>query len=171
MSLKFVLQAKLLYLGELLTTDKDRDSSRVLRQKVKEAGLENDVIFLGYRKDVPFYLSLMDVVVHPSHHEGFPRIPVEAGAMTRPSVCSSTPGAEVAIDDGKTGFIVPIKDPLRLSLAISQILRNPVLASEMGARARLRVIQLFDQSKIVDQQVRVYEELIRRKGTAKFLSV
>jgi glycosyltransferase involved in cell wall biosynthesis len=155
------VMAKLAYLGHVLSTDKDQTSISRLKGLVKEAGFEADVVFLGFQRDVPFYISMMDVVVLPSHHEGFPHIPVEAGAMGKPSVSTATAGIEVAIDEGKTGFIVPIKDPRRLGEALQEIITNPILAQTMGANARQRVVTLFDQDKIVDQQMQIYADYFK----------
>ena len=165
------IMAKLVYLGDVLTTDKDQGSIGHLKKQVLEQGLENEVIFLGFQSDVPLYISLMDVVVLPSHHEGFPRIPVEAGAMGKPSVSTATAGADVAIDEGKTGFIVPIKNPRRLGDAIQKIITDSVLAQTMGHQARQRVINLFDQEKIVDQQVDLYTDFLKRSNQTEDLQL
>ena len=163
------VMAKLVYLGDVLSTDKDQVTVNNLKKMVKEAGFENDIVFLGFQKNVPFYISMMDVVVLPSHHEGFPRIPVEAGAMGKPSVTTATAGSEVAIVEGETGFIVPIKDPYRLGQALQKIITNPVLAQTMGTNARRRVFDLFDQDKIVDQQVQIYADFFKiHKKTRAF---
>jgi glycosyltransferase involved in cell wall biosynthesis len=162
-------RVKLLFLGEVASTDKDKTSCELLKDLVKESGYKDDVTLLGIQNNVPFYISLMDVVVHPTHNEGFPRIPVEAGAMGKPSICTAVSGSDVAVEEGKTGFIVPIKNPERMAEAIQKILMNPGLAREMGNAARQRVVELFDQNKIVDQQVRIYEEFFKKKKeTAKY---
>ena len=165
------IKSKLLYLGDVLTTDKDSDSFKKLKDLVSRGEYKDDVIFLGLQKEVPFYISLMDVVVHPSHHEGFPRIPIEAGAMGKPSVCTAVSGSEVAIDEGKTGFVVPIKDPQRLAEAIKKIITNPSLAHSMGNKARSRVEDLFDENKIVDQQVRIYEDFFRNRNKISYHNI
>jgi glycosyltransferase involved in cell wall biosynthesis len=163
------IRAKLIFLGDVLPSVMDRKSYILLKNRVKESGFEDDVIFFGWQEDVPFYLSLMDVVVLPSHYEGFPRIPVEAGAMKKPSICTATSGAEIAIEERETGFIVPIRDPWRLAEAIQKIITDSDLAQKMGNAARRRVVELFDQNKIVDQQVRIYEEFFKRnKKTANY---
>jgi len=163
-------KVKLLFLGEVISTDNDKKSYELLKSLVKESGFENDVIFLGMQENVPFYISLMDVVVHPTHSEGFPRIPVEAGAMRKPSICTAVSGANVAIEEGKTGFIVPIKNIERLAEAIQKIISNPVLIQNMGNAARQRVVELFDQTKIVDQQIQIYKEFFKKnKKTAKYI--
>jgi len=157
------IRLKLAYVGGVISTDGDRESIELLMKRVKESGYEEDVVFFGLQTDVPFYISMMDIVVHPTHHEGFPRIPVEAGAMGKPSVCTAVPGANVAIEEGKTGFIVPIKSPERMADAIKIIIANPELAKNMGNAARKRVVDLFDQNKIVDQQIKIYEEFFKKK--------
>ena len=125
------------------------------------------MIFRGAQDNVPLNISLMDVVVHPSHHEGFPRIPVEAGAMGKPSVYTAVSGAEVAVEQGKTGFIVPIKDPERLAAAIMKVITDFALALSMGEKARQRVLEFFDENKIVDSQMDIYEKFfMKRKGVA-----
>ena len=164
-------RAKLAYLGDTLSSDKDSSSVELLRALVRKSGFEDDVTFFGLQKNVPLYLSLMDVVVLPSHYEGFPRIPVEAGAMRKPSVCTAVAGVEVAVDEGETGFIVPIKDPKRLAAAIEKIITDPLLSRAMGNKARARVAELFDQNKIVDQQVRIYQEFFMKKETGAAYTV
>ncbi len=161
------VMAKLVYLGDVLLSDKDQSSISRLKAMVTESGCEADVIFLGFQKAVPLYLSMMDVAVLPSHHEGFPRVPIEAGAMGKPSVCTATSGAEMAIDDGKTGFIAPIKNPLRLGEAIQKIITDPALSQQMGSNARRRVLDYFDQDKILDEQVRIYSDFFGRQEKIK----
>jgi glycosyltransferase involved in cell wall biosynthesis len=162
---------KLLYLGDTFSTDNDKKSWELLKDLVSESGYENDVTFLGRHPEAPFYISLMDVVVHPSHHEGFPRVPVEAGAMRKPSVCTAVSGAEVAIEEGKTGFIVPIKNPDRLAEAIQKLITDPVLARKMGNAGRKRAVELFDEDKIVDQQIQIYEEFFKKNKKTSKLSI
>ena len=162
------IKAKLIFLGDVLPSVKDRTSSLVLKNCVQESGFEDDVVFFGWHEDLPLYLSLMDVVVLPSHYEGFPRIPVEAGAMGRPSICTATSGAEIAVRDGKTGFIVPIKKPESLAEAIKKIITDPDLARNMGNAARQRVVDFFDQNKIVDQQIQIYQEFLKKRESEKY---
>lgn len=163
------VSAKLLYIGDVLTTDKDHQSFEKLKKMVGDAGLEKDVIFRGFQNDIPFNISLMDVVVHPSHHEGFPRIPVEAGAMGKPSVCTAVSGADVAVEQGKTGFIVPIRNPKHLAEAIRKVIADSSFAHSMGDKARQRVLEFFDENKIVDEQVGIYEKFfMRKKGISVF---
>lgn len=164
-------RTKLLYLGDVLTTDKDQHSVGVLKKRVCEEHLQEDVIFTGFQKNVPLYLALMDIVVLPSHQEGFPRIPVEAGAMGKPSVITATGGSDIAVEDGKTGFVVPVKDVSRLAQAIENLVRNPRLVRSMGAASLARVRQLFDQEKILEQQIDCYYRAIQSAGSSAHIAI
>lgn len=68
----------------------DGEDKELLLDKVNKYGLENDVIFAGFRNDVPDLLSAMDAMVFPSLHEGFPLTLIEAQAAKLPCVVSDT---------------------------------------------------------------------------------
>lgn len=59
-----------------------------IQAQVKEAHLENEVIFLGQRRDVPALLRSFDVNLLPSHNEGLPTVLIEAQASGTPSLVS-----------------------------------------------------------------------------------
>ena len=61
-----------------------------VRRRVKELGLEDAVVFVGQRFDVPRMLSAMDVFVFPSFHEGMPNTVIEAQATGLPCVIADT---------------------------------------------------------------------------------
>lgn len=70
-----------------------------IRNKINEVGLENNVKFLGIRKDIPALLSAMDVFVFPSLYEGMPNTVIEAQASGLPCVIADTITREAAITE------------------------------------------------------------------------
>ena len=66
-----------------------------LENKVRHLGLDNEVVFLGVRTDIPQLMAGADVMMMPSHHEGFPVVLVEAQAVGVPSLVSDTISREV----------------------------------------------------------------------------
>ena len=75
-----------------------------IQQLVKEKGLEEDILFLGSRSDVPEMLQMMDVFIMPSLFEGFPRAFLEAQAAGLPCVVSSAISEEVDVT-GNVSFV------------------------------------------------------------------
>ena len=77
----------------------DGEDKELLLDKVNKYGLENDVIFAGFRNDVPDLLSAMDVMVFPSLHEGFPLTLIESQASKLPCVVSDTVTKDVELSN------------------------------------------------------------------------
>ncbi len=154
------VRTNLLYVGDVLSSDTDTESQEQLKLLVHKHGLEKEVHFVGFQEDTPRFISIMDVVVMPSHYEGFPRIPIEAGALGKPSVVTAVQGAQIAVEDGCTGFIVAINDPDQIADAIKKILANGIEAQKMGMVAHERAVNLFDEKIIVEDQVRFFEQAL-----------
>lgn len=81
-----------------------------IREQVREAGLEECVRFLGWRKDVDRLLSVMDVFLLPSHFEGLPTVGIEAQCTGLPCVMSDSITREVKITD-RCDFVSLKKEP------------------------------------------------------------
>ena len=123
-----------------------------------------NVVFAGHRDDVRDLLALMDVFVLASWREGLPRSPIEAAAMAKPLVLTDIRGCREVVRDGVEGFLVPAHDPGRLEAAIGRLLADPELRARMGAAARVRALERFDQRRVEDVVVREYQALAGRKG-------
>lgn len=150
------IQVQLVYVGDVLSTDNDQKTIHLLKDLVKQSPFGAQVVFTGFQHDIPLAMAAVDIVVHPSHHEGFPRIPIEAGAMGKPSIITATSGCEIAVVDGKTGYIVPICDVKELAGKLEVLLRSESLRIQMGQSAQERIQAEFDQRCIVSDQIAFY---------------
>jgi glycosyltransferase involved in cell wall biosynthesis len=126
-----------------------------------------NVVFAGHRDDVRDLLGLMDVFVLASWREGLPRSAMEAAAMARPLVLTDIRGCREVARDGVEGLLVPAKDPRRLHAALVRLADDPELRSRMGAAARARAIERFDERRVEDIVVREYRALLGRAGLLK----
>lgn len=77
---------------------------------VKDLGLENQVQFLGFRKDIPKLITISDLAVTSSMQEGLPVNVMEAMQVGLPIVATACRGNRDLIKDGKNGFVVGIND-------------------------------------------------------------
>ena len=130
---------------------------------IKDHGLEDKVIFLGGRTDVDEIYLLMDVFVLPSYREGLGISLLEASAMEKPVVACNIRGCREAVEDGKTGLLVPLKNPQKLAETIIYLLENPKIAQEMGQRGRVKVLKEFNEQLVFGRIKKEYERLIREK--------
>lgn len=114
-----------------------------------ESGL---VKYFGQVKDIRSIIQKSDCVVLPSYREGMSRLLTEAIAMERPVISSDTPGCKDIVDDGKNGYLVPVKDSAALIVAIEKFLRlNEAERNLMGRKGREKATLEFDDQKIATQ--------------------
>ena len=70
-----------------------------IQHQIKQMGIQNSVIFVGMRTDIPRILSAMDILVFPSFYEGMPNVVIEAQATGLPSIISDRITKEVKLTD------------------------------------------------------------------------
>jgi glycosyltransferase involved in cell wall biosynthesis len=129
-----------------------------LERRVKELGIAHSVLFAGFRADVPRVLDAVDVLVLPSLYEGMPLTAIEASAMAKPVVATAVDGTPEVIREGRTGRLVPPRDPAALSRALGALLRDPAGAQRLGCAGRDFVLARFELTRQVDATARVYRE-------------
>jgi len=152
-------QILLLIVGQLDTEKRDSLKPEI----VKKYKIGDKIKFLGLREDIEEIYPLMDIFVLPSWREGFPRSVLEASAMGKPVIATDIRGCREAVEDGKTGLLVPVKNPERLAKAITQLLENPEMAREMGGAGAKKAQKEFDENQIFDRINKEYEYLPSQK--------
>ena len=80
----------------------------LIRQKIKEAGMEEHVILLGKKENPYPYIKACDIYVQPSRYEGKSVTVREAQMLCKPVVVTAYPTASSQIRDGIDGVIVPL---------------------------------------------------------------
>ena len=117
-----------------------------LRREVKNLGLEEHVVFLGYRHDVPELLYSADMFAFMSYREGLSVALMEAMSSQLPVVCSRIRGNTDLITDGQEGLMAD-NNPQAVAQAIERLYGEPELRKTLGAAAA-RKVRLFDQENV-----------------------
>jgi glycosyltransferase involved in cell wall biosynthesis len=120
----------------------------------------------GYVADVPEYCRAMDMLVLPTHREGFPNVALEAAACGLPVITTESTGARDAVVAEVTGLLVPAGYPEALTEAMLRLLGDAGLRAEMGAAGRRWVVERFSQARVLGLAVEFYRGLVegRRPG-------
>jgi len=138
----------------------DRDPEvRRLRRLARHCGVGNRVRFVGSvsRSEVPDLIRSADVVISVPWYEPFGIVPVEAMACGRPVVGTAVGGLRDTIVSGRTGVLVPPRDPAALAGAVRRLLANPSLRARMGDEAVARVRLHFTWAQVARSTLEVYE--------------
>jgi len=140
----------------------DGDLKDELKRLVKKLKLQDKVELLDYipYEKVPSYLSKMDVFLMPSLHDSFGVSAIEAQAMQVPVVATNVEGIPEAIQDKKTGFLVPVHSPEKIAEKVLLLARNRNLRLKMGERGREFVKENYVWERNAGVVLKVYEEII-----------
>jgi glycosyltransferase involved in cell wall biosynthesis len=107
-------------------------------------------------------IAKAQVVVLPSFAEALPMTWIEAMAMEKPLVTSDIGWAKEVMVDGETGYTVDPKDHEVYAEKILKLMNDPTLAKQVGKAARERVLRKFSSEVVAEQNIRFYEEVVRR---------
>ena len=129
-----------------------------LIQRAKNLKIDEDVHFIGFRKDIPQVLSVIDILVVPSLWEGLPLIVLESMFAGRPIVATKVGGIPEAIKHRETGMLVAPRNSHALAKAILEFLNDPEKRKEMGEKGRQRALKYFNVERMVKEYESIYDE-------------
>ncbi|HVX59680.1 MAG TPA: glycosyltransferase family 1 protein [Pirellulales bacterium] len=139
-----------------------------LQQLASDEGVAEHVIFTGRRgrQTLKYYYSAADAFVTTPWYEPFGITPVEAMACGAPVIGSDVGGVKYTVRDGRTGLLVPPRDPDALSESLRQLLTRPKLAARFSRESIRRVNRFFTWQQVVGQIEAVYEEALADRMAA-----
>ena len=154
------LNCNLILVGSFVDGDPvDEDDKKFLLTSEK-------VKFVGWQIDVRPYLEQADVLVFPSYREGFPNVPMQAGAMGLPCIVTNINGCNEIIKDGLNGKIIaaPLKEGTKM---MEQSLLNTMQwfidhreeAKRMGNNARPMIQERYEQRYVWKALKEYYDAL------------
>lgn len=150
-----------------------------LEEEARELGLAADVLFLGQRDDAENFYPGLDIVALTSRNEGTPLTLIEAMATERAVAAVGVGGVVDLLGDersaanGREGQYVLCERGLRVrpndaeafARALSVLVEDAQLRSELGGRGRRFVEQHYAKERLVHDVTRLYEQLLHEKAT------
>lgn len=116
----------------------DGEERVALEVQARSLGVDDRVIFAGWREEVPAMLKAMDIFAFPSFNEGMGKALVEAMYVGLPVVATRVGGVPELIQEGTEGYLVPPRQPEALAEALLGLARDEGLRRAMGAAAERR---------------------------------
>jgi glycosyltransferase involved in cell wall biosynthesis len=118
----------------------DSDYQKYLNRLIDDLGLKEQIVFTGWREDIPDVMASVDILVHARiTPEPAALVLMEAMATAKPVIATATGGTPELVVDQVTGIVVPPKDPKALANSILALLKNPEKAIQMGNNGRRKV--------------------------------
>jgi glycosyltransferase involved in cell wall biosynthesis len=129
-----------------------------LERRRRALGLDDRVVFAGFRDDLDRLIPAFSIFCLSSHMEGLGTSLLDAMAFSRPVVATAAGGIPEAVEDGVTGRLVPPRNPVALADALVEMLSDAGTLQAMGAEGRRRFEARFTADRMVEQTLAVYAE-------------
>ncbi len=129
-----------------------------MQQRIRELGLQDNMVLTGFRQDIADVMNALDVVVHTSvRPEPFGRVILEGMLLGKPVVASAAGGVPELIADRETGFLTPPGDAGELAARLIPLLENADLRREIGQRAQAWARERFSLPQHVAAMCEIYD--------------
>ncbi|MDZ7878451.1 MAG: glycosyltransferase [Saprospiraceae bacterium] len=127
----------------------------------KIASNEN-IIEVGFSNKVAYFMSIADILIHPSHREGFPNVLLQAGVMKCPIICSNISGNIDIIENETEGTVFDVKNVSSLVHAIHSSLDNYIITKEKAENLYQKIVANFDRSIVQSEYLKLYNTLLEK---------
>nr|WP_255723610.1 glycosyltransferase family 4 protein [Sporosarcina sp. ACRSL] len=152
-------EAELVIIGETIESERDQEAKIRLIEMLKYPGVKH----LGFRTDIPELLHISNVFVLPSHREGLPRSIIEAMAMEKAIIATNIRGCREEVFPGENGILVEKANVEDLCMAMEKLVSNRHLAKSYGVKSRQLVEELFDEEKVLNKQIDLFDFITMKK--------
>ncbi len=125
---------------------------------IERAKASGRVIFHGFSREVPKYMSAMDILVHPTYREGFSMVIQQAMAMGCAIITTNVPGPSEVIEENVSGLLVPDHSAEDLARAMMRLGTEPKLRNDFAKAGLERVRKLFNRKRMLEL---TYEDRLR----------
>lgn len=134
-----------------------------LEMYAKDIGVGEKIIFTGFRRDIPKFLSCSNVFVLSTNSEAFGMVLLEAMIAGIPIVATALPAIREIIKNGETGILVPPKDPDSLAAAIVTLYHDKGLTQTLPKNAKISV-KGFSIEENIRKTTKLYQQYLFRYG-------
>lgn len=144
---------KLVIIGE----GPEKENLKNLIEKLK---LENNVILLGKKKEIPKLLKSSDIFILPSLREAFGLVNLEAMMAGLPIIATRVGGIPEVVKHKETGLLIKPADERALSQAINQMIASPTTRKKMGTAGKKRAEKQFSAKKMAEEYEKIYATIL-----------
>lgn len=135
-----------------------------LEALARELSVMDAVLFAGFVKEVEMVYAALDVFLLPSFFEALNNSLLAAMACEVPSIAFNRGALGEIIEDGKSGLLVSGPNVEEITASAMKILSSRALAKKLGEAGRRRVEENFSAEHMVEGMIRVYEEILQKRG-------
>ncbi|MBT6049820.1 MAG: glycosyltransferase [Candidatus Scalindua sp.] len=142
----------------------DGELKKAIIKEINDCRLNNQILLLGFRDDVPGILKMMDIYLSPSREESMSLTLLEAKSSGLPIVATDIPGNRDLI---KGGLLARSEDPLDIASKINMLINDPELKYKLSKEGKIDVKESYTLERMIRNTENLYNELLSPKKLFK----
>lgn len=149
----------------LLLVGREGNATEEIESSIAKYNLQENVLLLGHRNDVPALLAVADAFVFPSRFEGLPGALIEAEAAGLPILCSNIPNNLEVVNENENALIFEVDDHLKLSQCIQELVLNEEKRKLMGKKSLELYFQKFQIDQVHKKMYDLFQQVLKSNGS------
>ncbi|NLB34690.1 MAG: glycosyltransferase family 4 protein [Elusimicrobia bacterium] len=129
----------------------------ILKKYIEDQGLSNRVIIRGFLEDMPAFFTSLDILLHTVHYEGLGTSILQAFSSGLPVVATSAGGIPEIVDDGRDGYLIPVRDPQAAADQLKILIDSPEKRERFAEAGREKVLNTFSTEVSTEKYLKIYE--------------
>lgn len=134
-----------------------------IKEQTSKLGLNENVIFTGFRKDMKNLFNGSDIYINSSSHEALSFLIIEALASGLPVIATNMGGnADIVNAQTNCGIMVEYNEPVEMANAIKKLKEDKTLRQNFSSNALKSAKEIFNLDKVIDKTYNLYVNSTRR---------
>lgn len=133
-----------------------------MKEQATELGINDNVVFAGFRLDAADIMAAADMFVLPSQFEGMPVSMLEAMALGTPVIAARVGGIPEVLEDNRDGILIDPKNPKQLADNVLKLITDKTLKKTLADNALEKVRQHFSIEDMVHSTESVYDQMLNK---------
>lgn len=145
----------------------DGENRKALAELAKKEGVDENLIFAGFIKDIYSFINFIDINTLTSRSESFPYVLMEGAKMYKPTVCSAVGGIPDFVIDGKTGLLFENENSKEFANKLITLIKDKALAKRYGNALHDLAVEKFSDTALANKHIEIYNAILRDSGESK----
>jgi N,N'-diacetylbacillosaminyl-diphospho-undecaprenol alpha-1,3-N-acetylgalactosaminyltransferase len=139
----------------MLCPKEDYSPDAVSQDFIEAHRHEQLIVVDKFRDDVKTFVAMADIMVLASYYpEGVPRSLLEGLSMGKPIITTNHTGCKEVVDEGKNGFLIPIKDSQQITERLEMLFLDDKMRKDFGKYSRKKAKYEFSEEMVVENVIR-----------------
>ena len=150
------------YSKKLFLLGRDRGNLKFIQKLVSDLGLQDQVIFLGFKENISQILNAMDGFISASHTEGLSNAIIEAMAMRLPIIATNVGGSPEILENRKYGILIEPNNYQSICKSMTEIMENDQLRANLSIACNGIAQKKYSKESMINSYIELYKSELKK---------